>query len=100
MGVWQEHGSWLVAPNPPSRTWHYIVCTFYGATKRFYVDGDEKRSSTIRPTAATPTSLQIGRVLDGSDYLRGTVDELRVYSRALSQTEIQSLMNIAIGSQP
>lgn len=100
IGVWQDPGSWLVAANQPSRTWHYIVYTFDGATHRFYVDGDEKGSSTIRPTAAAPTSLQIGRVLDGSDYLRGTVDELRVYSRALSQTEIQSLMNIAIGSQP
>src|SRR5437773_753713 len=100
IGAWQDPGSWLVAASQPSWTWHYIVYTFDGATHRFYVDGDEKGSSTIRPTAAAPTSLQIGRVRDGSDYLRGTVDELRVYSRALSQTEIQSLMNIAIGSQP
>jgi len=100
IGDWQDPGSWLVAANQPSRTWHYIVYTFDGATHRFYVGGDEKGSSTIRPTAATPNSLQIGRVLDGSGYLSGTVDELRIYSRALSQTEIQSLMNIAISSQP
>jgi len=100
IGVWQDPGSWLVAANPPSKAWHFIVYTFDGATHRLYVDGDEKSSSTILPTAGAPNRLQIGRTFNGSDYLRGTVDELRIFSRALTQTEIQSLMNAAISSQP
>ena len=47
-------------------------------------------TSTTVPDAAVPTSLQIGRMFGGSNFLKGTLDELRIYSRALTQAEIKT----------
>ena len=55
-------------------------------------------SSTIAPKAATPTSLQIGRMIGGSGYLKGSLDELRIYRRALTQADIRTLMLQSFGS--
>jgi hypothetical protein len=100
IGVWQSPGSWFVAGNAPSAgKWHHVAYTFDGQTHRFYVDGNEVSSSTIVPSPAAPTSLQIGRMIGDSYYFKGTLDELRIYSRALAQAEIQALMMTATVSQ-
>jgi hypothetical protein len=65
-----------------------------------YVDGVEVSTSTIVPTAGAATSLQIGRIAGGSDFLKGNLDELRIYTRALTPVEIQSLMTVVTGSAP
>jgi hypothetical protein len=93
IGVWQNPGNWLVAAVPPSTNlWHHIAHTYDGQTHRLYVDGKQVGNSTIAPTAATPTGLQIGRMIDGSGYFKGSLDELRIYRRALTQADIRSLM--------
>jgi hypothetical protein len=37
-------------------------------------------------------------MLVASAYLHGILDELRIYNRALSQTEVQTLMTLPIAS--
>ncbi|PYV07763.1 MAG: hypothetical protein DMG07_27665 [Acidobacteria bacterium] len=93
IGVWQNPGSWLVATVPPSaNSWHHSAYSYDGQTHRFYIDGKQVSSSTIAPKVATPTSLQIGRMIGGSGYLKGSLDELRIYRRALTQADIRTLM--------
>jgi len=95
IGVWQNPGSWLVTSTPPSaRAWHHVAYTYDGQIHRLYVDGVEVSTSTITPSAAVSTNLQIGRILNGSDFLKASLDELRVYNRALTAAEIQSLMTV------
>jgi hypothetical protein len=71
--------------------WHHIVATFDGRYLRLYVDGvlratTDTGGTTVR-TSNTP--LYIGRGWGG--YARMTVDEIRIYNRALSAEEIQAL---------
>ena len=54
-----------------------------------------RRQSLTPATAASP--LYIGQFGGDTDRLSGTIDEVRIYSKALSAAEITSDMNTAIG---
>ncbi len=92
-GVWQRNGSWLVMGMQPSAgKWHHFAYTYDGQTHRFYVDGAESGSSTIAPRAAVADTFEIGRGWAESEYFRGSLDEVRIFDRALAPTEIQALL--------
>jgi hypothetical protein len=73
-----------------SADWHHIATTYDLKALRLYVDG------VLVATVAASTSLRTstlplfigGNALWG-EYFKGTIDDLRVYNRALSALEIQ-----------
>jgi len=92
VGVWKWGGAWLVATMPPaSGGWHHYAYTFDGATHRLYVDGALQASATTTPEAGAPTTVQIGRWSGGHEYLGGSVDDVRIYNRALNGAEARIL---------
>lgn len=74
--------------------WHHIVGTYDGASQNVYVDGVLKNS---RPTAgliwASSAPLWIGSHIVGWDAnpFCGTIDDLRIYNHALSESEVGTL---------
>jgi Concanavalin A-like lectin/glucanases superfamily len=77
--------------------WTHLAGTYDGGTLRLYVNGVQV--STLAKTGALTTStnpLQIGGDSIFGQYFQGKIDEIRVYNRALSATEIQSDMNAPI----
>jgi hypothetical protein len=82
-----------------ANTWMHVAGTFDGTELKCYVNGNLEGTTaftgTIAPSTAYP--LALGRLADpvyGPDrYFAGSMDEVRVWNRALSQTEIQSGMN-------
>ncbi len=86
---------------PDLGVWTHFAFSYDGATVRGYLDGAE-RSSTPASGSLFPrdTSLRLG--VDGGfgQPYWGRLDEVRIYARALSQAEIQSDMDIAVGSRP
>lgn len=85
-------------PNTPDGsiiwdTWNYVAITNDGTTAKTYINGVEKASGPVNGTLVVDnTIVYIGRNLDGSsgNYFNGKIDEVAIYSRALSQSEIQS----------
>ena len=84
-------------------TW-YHVAGVYNATARtldIYVNGalnNGTLAGTVPASQFNPTvNVNLGRRADGF-YFIGTIDEIRVYNRALSQAEIQADMNTPVGS--
>lgn len=74
--------------------WHHIVATFDsngGANNgKIFVDGNLKAQSTYAGSITVGTSpVRIGLDQTSVNYFKGVIDEVRVYSRALSQAEIQ-----------
>ena len=68
---------------------------------RLYVNGDAGGESLLPGgflTSAGP--LRIGGNSMWGEYFAGRIDEVRIYSRALSQAEIQNDMNTPIPSPP
>jgi len=75
--------------------WHFMSATYDGTTMRIYVDGVQTGSGTSF-SGNLPT--QSGNVRVGADYqstpgnfFTGSLDEVRIYNRALSASEIQAL---------
>ena len=74
--------------------WHCVDWGTDGTDSYFYVDGVAQSSAPSIGSFNRETSLVFGVVRE-SDYLfDGAVDEVRVYNRALSESEIQDLCDI------
>ncbi len=80
-------------------TWYHVAATFDGAQSKIYINGVLKGTTpfngTIANTGAYP--LNIGHLADAGQpadrYFNGKMDEIRIWHRALSQTDIQANMS-------
>lgn len=78
-----------------TNTWYYIVGTYDGSNVRVYVNGsyEGSGSQTISGTINNSLSnVKFGyKSSSNVDYLKGTVDEVNVYNRALTSDEVKNL---------
>ena len=93
-GVYGEvYGTTALTAN----TWAHLAATYDGATMRLYVNGVQVSSlAKTGPIATSTNPLQIGGDSIYGQYFPGTIDEIRIYNRALSVAEIQTDMNTPI----
>jgi hypothetical protein len=85
------------SPPPPLNAWHHWCMTADGSTISLYKDGtlvDSTSYSGSPPTSPT-TALEIGRYKGGGNNddfcLDGKMDDIRVFHRALTTSEITAL---------
>jgi parallel beta-helix repeat protein len=78
-----------------SNQWYHVAATFDGSTARSYLNGVVKESTAMSSIASYPST----KLIVGSDgwggYFKGAVDDLRIYKRALSSTEINQIISSA-----
>ncbi|MFW9991226.1 MAG: LamG domain-containing protein [Candidatus Odinarchaeota archaeon] len=78
---------------PSTKNWHHIAGTYDGADIKIYVDGNlENYQSAFGSMNTVSDDLYIGTKHSGapeSDFFYGFIDEVRIYNRSLSSTEIQ-----------
>jgi beta-lactam-binding protein with PASTA domain len=84
-------------PSLPLNTWTHLASTYDGANMRFYVNGvlvaTKAQTGSI---AAGNQALRIGGNASSGEFFRGLIDEVRIYNRALSATEITTDMNTPV----
>ena len=77
--------------------WYHVVVTFDGSTKRIYLNGVLDNSEAGGSFTADDQLVYIG-VRNPAEYhfgyFEGDMDDVRIYNRALSTSEIQMLYNI------
>src|SRR6185503_4440102 len=99
-GVFFGGGSERHAPGLatlPLNVWTHLATTYDGTTMRLYVNGVEVGSKAYAGSIATSGGvLSIGGNGVWSEYFKGWIDEVRVYNRALTATDIQRDMTTAI----
>jgi hypothetical protein len=77
--------------------WTHIASSYDGTTLRFYVNGVQVATRAFSGALAVTTQpLRIGGNNVWSEWFNGLIDEVRVYNRALSATEVQTDMNRAV----
>jgi hypothetical protein len=81
----------------PVDTWSYLAVTYDGTMLRLYVNGEETSSTPqIGRPQANANPLQIGGSAYEGEYFAGQIDEVRIYNRALSPSEIQADMRTPV----
>jgi hypothetical protein len=77
---------------------HHVVGTYDGSTVRLYVDGVEVGTpATITSTMpASSTNMRIGNRVGNTNYYNGTVDEVKVFSKALLDKEVKAEYNAGV----
>jgi predicted phosphodiesterase len=97
-------GSNYFATSPASYSdgqWHYAVVTYGGSTVRLFIDGVQVSSlsttATLDNTGIQPVRIGANSLaLNG--YFTGNVDEVRIWNRALSSSEIANAYNNGVFS--
>jgi hypothetical protein len=115
VSMWLGNGSVNLASTPTGvlslGNWHHIAMVFDGNQSgnanrlKIYVDGIEQSltfSGTAPATTASTTHLlQIGGLNDGARHLDGSIDEIRIWDRALCAVEIVAQKDCELsGTEP
>ena len=95
---WSHSNSWIdVVDSTANRVndgdWHHVAYFISAGSQKIYVDGSEVASGTTSSTAQNNTTAPtiIGRNWNASGYFNGSIDQVRIYTKALSSTEVSSL---------
>jgi hypothetical protein len=76
-------------------SWHFVtgVCNFSSGIHRVYLDGSDITSSSTSTTgtfdANTPLAIKVGT--NGTNDFDGLIDDIRIFDRALSTSEVTAL---------
>jgi len=77
---------------PEVGRWYHGALTFDGQTARLYINGTLMVSRIIIGNRKiTAHNLTIGSMSDPTHFWNGTIDEVRIYNRALTEEEINQL---------
>ena len=91
-----EAGTINATSQLPLNTWSHLALTSSGEHLRLYVNGTQVASVPQSAVYTAEGATQIGGNI-GGEYFNGYVDEVRIYNRTLSGTEIGKDKETAIG---
>src|SRR5205085_10997586 len=93
----------LYGPNPlPINTWSFLAATYDAVGgQSLYVNGTSVGHIAGSGNMVTSTgALRMGGNSLFGEFFMGIIDNVRIYDRALSQSEIAADMNIPVGVTP
>jgi|GEM_PF-2510025 len=96
----------LTADVPMALTagWHHLAVVWEGTALRLYLDGNllDEKTAPINPTVFNPQQLCVGKGMRQGEtgYFHGTVDEVLLYSRALTEQEVRDLAGVTGDATP
>ncbi len=80
--------------------WHHVVYSRSGATGTLYVDGVSQGTHNSSDTFTGTDLWSLGQEFDAgptaSDFFLGSMDEVRIYNRPLSQADVTVLYNTGL----
>jgi len=90
----------VTGPNRlPANTWTHLVATYDGSYQRLYVNGvqvaQKAQSGQIQQSSGV---LRIGGNSVWGEYFDGYIDEVRIYNRALTATEVTTNMTTPVSA--
>ncbi|HEY9061702.1 MAG TPA: LamG-like jellyroll fold domain-containing protein [Pseudobacteroides sp.] len=98
-----EGSYWCDSKKVDIQRWTLLTATWNGNTIKYYIDGVLSDSEVFRSTLPySGSNLIIGAFIstNGSQYLNGVIDDLRIYDYALADNDIKALFDAAKGNNP
>ena len=91
--------STVMSPN----TWYHVVFTRNGTVTHVYLNGVDETLTGVTSNAAdfdySTGNLSVGQFGSGFNFWKGKIDEVALWSRDLSSTEVTTLYNSGTGLQ-
>jgi hypothetical protein len=82
---------------PVAGQWQHVAFSYNGSTARFYVNGAEVANRPFSGNVGDSNTWRIGAYSSTAmGFFDGTIDEVRIYNRALTQTEIEGDMSAPV----
>ncbi|HET7444948.1 MAG TPA: LamG-like jellyroll fold domain-containing protein [Solirubrobacterales bacterium] len=92
-----ESGAEVESPSKlTANTWANVAMTSDGTTLRLYINGTQVDSGPAVKAMESKGPLQIGCSSMWTEYFEGKIDNVRIYSRPLTQAEIEADKNTGI----
>ncbi len=96
--LWIHFGNWAgvhSVTNIDDGEWHHVAGTYDGNSLRVYVDGVEEAESNIGKVTggSTPEHVAIGSDGFGREFWKGIIDEVALFSVALTEDDISGIMD-------
>jgi len=82
-----------------TNTWYHVTCVSNGYESKIYLNGVLQNTLTNSNLGTLSTDLLIGKRTGDTLYFTGKIDEVGIWDRALTQTEITTLYNSGNGLQ-
>ncbi|MCJ7934229.1 MAG: glycosyl hydrolase family 18 protein [Chryseobacterium sp.] len=80
-----------------ANTWYHVAATYDGAAMKLYINGVLDASKAQTGSVNSTGAFNVGYLYNTSRNFNGKIDEVRVWKRALSQTEIsQNMCNVSV----
>lgn len=73
--------------------WHHFVGTTDGTVFNVYLDGVLKNTNSSSSLTSLFTGMYIGANASSNAFFNGSIDDIRIYNRALSPDEITTIYN-------
>ena len=84
---------------PTVGQWQYLTATFDGTTARYYIGGTEVASRVVSSSVGGSNAWRIGAYgSPAGGFFDGLIDNVRIYSRALSAGEVQTDMSLPVSA--
>ncbi|WP_343643628.1 endo-beta-N-acetylglucosaminidase H [Chryseobacterium sp.] len=80
-----------------ANTWYHVAATYDGSNMKIYINGVLDATKAQTGSVNSTGAFTVGYLYNTSRNFNGKIDEVRVWKRALSQTEIsQNMCNVSV----
>ena len=83
------YSSWTTNWSYSINIWYHLVWVNSGSNEYLYINGELKDSRAVSGVLSSTTDLILGAYSTTGDFFNGSIDEVRVYNRALSAEEVR-----------
>ncbi|HWL17613.1 MAG TPA: LamG-like jellyroll fold domain-containing protein [Opitutus sp.] len=99
-GTFGGKKAWATSPTALTvGAWTHLAVSYDGANVRLFINGRQVASQAqTGAIESNGNGLRIGGTVPYGEYFKGLIDEVRVYNRSLSESEIRADMNAPIAA--